>query len=155
MEINSTIKANEKLLNVLITLPKEHRVLIDGDSVQSKLQTVGNEKAALLAAKRQFLPLQRRIEKQKQYSERIFEDIDKRRQARLEIVQKCIETNQASETADENHVQTKQEMAQLLAEQTAENAKSVDQGKPEVQAHKRQWASFQTRMRSLSVSNLS
>ena len=140
---------------ILIPMPEEHRVLISGDSVQAKLQAMDDEKAALLAAKRQFLPLQSRIEKQKQYSERIFKDIEKRWQARLEIVQRWIEANQASETAHENHVQTKQEMAQLLADQTAENAKSVDQGKPEVQAHKRQWASFQTRMRFLNVSNLS
>ena len=58
-----------------------------------------DEKAALLAAKRQFLPLQNRIEKQKRYSERIF--------VRLEIVQKWIEADQALETAHENHVQTK------------------------------------------------
>ena len=49
-------------------------------------------------------------------------------------MQKWIDADQALETAHENHVQTKQEMAQLLAEQTAENAKSVDQEKPGVQA---------------------
>ena len=78
MEIDSKIKANDKLLNVLIPMPEEHRVLIYGDSVQAKLQAMDDEKAALLAAKRQFLSLQSRIEKQKRYSERIFKDIEKR-----------------------------------------------------------------------------
>ena len=68
---------------------------------------MNDDKAALLAAKRQFLPVHSRIEKQKRYSERIFKDIEKRRQVHLEIVQKWIEADHALEMAHENHVQTK------------------------------------------------
>ena len=39
-------------------MPEEHTVLIHGDSFHSKLQTTDDEKAALLAAEKQFLPLE-------------------------------------------------------------------------------------------------
>ena len=42
-----------------------NRSLIYGDSLKAKMQSLDDEKVALLAAKRQFLPLQSRIEKQK------------------------------------------------------------------------------------------
>ena len=64
-EINRKIKANNKLQKILTAMPKEHRELIYGDSFQSKMQSMDDEKAALLAAKRHFLPLQSQIEKQK------------------------------------------------------------------------------------------
>ena len=49
-------------------MPEEHRTLVCGDSFGSKMESLDDEKAALLAAKRQFLPLQSRIDKQKKLS---------------------------------------------------------------------------------------
>ena len=37
-EMNRKIKANDKLRQVLMTMPEEHRVLINRESFQSKLQ---------------------------------------------------------------------------------------------------------------------
>ena len=95
--------------------PEEHRELIYGDSFQSKMQSMDDEKAALLDAKRQFLPLQCRIEKQKMYLERISEDIEKKQQTRLEILQKWITADQELESANSEQVQAKQDMAILVA----------------------------------------
>ena len=68
-EINRKIKANDKLRKMILTnMPEEHRVLIYGDSFDLKLQSLDDGKAALLAAKRQFLHLESRIEKQKESS---------------------------------------------------------------------------------------
>ena len=68
-EINRKFKANDKLRKMILTnMPEEHRVLIYGDSFDLKLQSLDDEKAALLAAKRQFLHLQNRTEKQKELS---------------------------------------------------------------------------------------
>ena len=47
---------------------EEHKTLIHGDSFKSKMESLDDEKAALLAAKRQFPPLQSRIDKQKKLS---------------------------------------------------------------------------------------
>ena len=55
-------KTNDKLRNIITNMPEEHRVLIFGDSFRSKMQSLDDEKAALLTVKRQFLPLQSRIE---------------------------------------------------------------------------------------------
>ena len=57
-EINKKIKANDKLRKILTNMPEKHRALIYGDSFKSKMQPLDNDKAALLAAKRQFLPSQ-------------------------------------------------------------------------------------------------
>ena len=59
-EINRKIKANDKLRKILTNMPEEYRVLIHGDSFKSKMQSLDDEKSVLLAAKRQFLPLQSR-----------------------------------------------------------------------------------------------
>ena len=56
-------------------------MLIYSDSLKSKMQWMDDEKAALLAAKRQFLPLQSRIGKQKNYVERVSKDIEKKQQS--------------------------------------------------------------------------
>ena len=50
--------------------------------------------SSLLPSKRQLLPLQSRIEKQKVYLERLSKDIGKKQQAHLEILQKLIEADQ-------------------------------------------------------------
>ena len=68
-EINKKIKANDKLRNILTNMPEEHRTLIYGDSFKSRMESLDDEKAALLAAKRQFFPLQSRIDKQTIWSE--------------------------------------------------------------------------------------
>ena len=70
-EINRKIKANDKLRKILTNRPEEHRTLMYGDSLKAKMQSLDYEKVSLLAAKRQFLPLQSRIETQKNYLERI------------------------------------------------------------------------------------
>ena len=70
-EINRKIRANDKLRKILTNMPDEHKSLIYGDSLKAKMQSLDDEKVALLAAKRQFPPLQNRIEKQKNYLERI------------------------------------------------------------------------------------
>ena len=87
-EINKKIKANDKLRKILTNTPEEHRTLIYGDSFKSKMQSLDDEKAALLAAKRQFLPLQSRIDKQKNYLERVSREIESKQEKRSEILQK-------------------------------------------------------------------
>ena len=67
-------RRSEQMTNcvkILTNMPDEHKSLIYGDSLKAKMQSWDDEKVALLAAKRQFLPLQSRIEKQKNYLERI------------------------------------------------------------------------------------
>ena len=56
-EINKKIRANDKLRKILTNMPDEHKSLIYGDSLKAKMQSLDDEKVALLAAKRQFLPL--------------------------------------------------------------------------------------------------
>ena len=76
-EIKKKIKANDKL----------RKILISGDSFKSKMESLDDEKAALLAAKRQCQPLQSRIEKQKNFLERVSKDIESKQKERLEILQ--------------------------------------------------------------------
>ena len=49
------------------------------------MRSLDDEKVALMAAKRQCLPLQSRIEKQKNYLERLSREIETKQQHRLEI----------------------------------------------------------------------
>ena len=133
-EINKKIRANDKLRKILTNMPDEHKSLIYGDSLKAKMQSLDDEKVALLAAKRQFLPLQNRIEKQKNYLERISREIETKQQHRLEILQKWIEADQELDAAHAKQVQTKHEMSILVAEQTAENAKAVNQGTSGIQS---------------------
>ena len=121
-EINKKNTANDKLRQILTNKPEEHRALIYGDSFKSKMQSLDDEKAALLAARRQFLTLQSRIEKQKKYLKK----------ERLEILQKWIETDQELEAANAKQIQDKHGMAMLAAEQTAENAKNCQSRKSRV-----------------------
>ena len=86
------------------------------------MQSLDDEKAALLAAKRQFLPFQRRIEKQKNYLERVSKEIDSKQRKRLEILQTWIEVDFGIGAANVKQIQAKHEMAMLVAERTAENA---------------------------------
>ena len=88
-EINRKIKANDKLRKMILTnMPEEHGVLIYGDSFDLKLQSLDDEKAALLAAKRQFLHLQSRIDKkQENCLERVSKEIETKQKKRLEILQ--------------------------------------------------------------------
>ena len=65
-EINRKIRANDKLRKILTNMSDEHKSLIYGDSLKAKMQSLDDEKVAMLAAKRQFLPLQSRIEKPKE-----------------------------------------------------------------------------------------
>ena len=133
-EINKKIRANDKLRKILTNMPDEHKSLIYGDSLKAKMQSLDDEKVALLAAKRQFLPLQSRIEKQKNYLERISREIETKQQHRLEILQKWIEADQELDAAHAKQVQAKHEMSILVAEQTAENAKAVNQGTSGIQS---------------------
>ena len=83
-----------------------------------------------MAAKRQILPLQSRIDKLKNYLERVSKEIESKQKKRLEILQKWIETDQELEAANAEQIQAKLEMALLVAERSAENAKTVNQGNP-------------------------
>ena len=76
--------------------------------------------------------LQSRIEKQKNYLERVSKEIESKQKKRLEILQKWI---QELEAANAKQIKAKHEMAILVAEQTAENAKTVHQGNPGFQNH--------------------
>ena len=78
--------------------------------------------------------LQSRIEKQKNYLERISREIETKQQNRLEILQKWIEADQELDAAHAKQVQAKHEMSILVAEQTAENAKAVNQGTSGIQS---------------------
>ena len=55
-EINKKIRAIDKLCKIFTNMPDEHKSLIYGDSLKAKMQSLYNEKVALLAAKRQFSP---------------------------------------------------------------------------------------------------
>ena len=61
--------------------------------------------------------------------------LNRKQQKRLEILQKWIESDQELEAADSKQTQAKHQMAIRVAEQTAENAKTVNQGLPVVQTH--------------------
>ena len=87
-EIIKKIRANDKLRKMLTNMPWEHRTFIYDDSFKSNMESLDDEKAALLAAKRQFLPLQSRIDKQKNYLERVSKEIESKQQKRLEILHK-------------------------------------------------------------------
>ena len=117
-EINKKIKANDKLRKILTNMPEEHRVLIYGDSFKSKMQSLDDEKAASLAAKRQF-----GSKNKKNYLERVSKEIESTQKKRLEILQTWLEADQDLEAANSKQIQAKHEMAMLVAEQTAENAK--------------------------------
>ena len=133
-EINRKIRANDKLRKIVTNMPDEQKSLIYGDSLKAKMQSLDDEKVALLAAKRQFLPLQSRIEKQKKYLERISREIETNQQHRLENLQKSIEADQELDAAHAKQVHAKHEMSILVAEQTAENAKGVNQGTSGIQS---------------------
>ena len=80
--------AYDKLRKIPTNMPEEHRALIYGDRFKWKMESLDDEKAAMLAAKRQFLQLQSRIEKQKTYLERVSREIESKQKNRLEILQK-------------------------------------------------------------------
>ena len=126
-EINKKIKANDKLRKILTNMPEEHRTLIYGDSFKSKMESLDDEKAALLAAKRQFLPLQSRIDKTNRRT--IWSESRKRsnrnRRSVWKSCKKWIEADEELEAANAKQTQAKHEMALLVAEQTAENAKKL------------------------------
>ena len=88
-----------------------------------------DENAVLLAAKRQFLPLQSRVETPKNYLERFSKEIETKQQKRFEILQTWVEAYQELEAASSQQAQAKHEMAILVAE----NAKAVNEGIPVVQ----------------------
>ena len=153
--INRKIKANDKLRIIQTNMPEEHRVLIYGDRFRSNMQSLDGEKAALLAARRHFLPLQSRVEKQKNCLERVSKEIETGLQKRLEMLQKWTEVDLELEAGNSKQTQARHEMAILVAEQFAENAKAVNQGIPVVQAHTTgstsDEATQQTMMQSMSA----
>ena len=51
-EINKKIKANDKLRNILTNMPEEHRTLIYGDSIKSKMDSLDDEKATLAGSQK-------------------------------------------------------------------------------------------------------
>ena len=129
-EIKKKIKANDKLRKILTNMPEEHRVLIYGNSFKSKMQSLDDEKAASLAAKRQF-----GSKNKKNHLERVSKEIESKQKKRLEILQTWIEADQELDAANSKQIQAEHEMAMLVAEQSAENAKTVNQGNPGFQTH--------------------
>ena len=108
---------NDNLGKNLTNMPEDYR-----------MQSMDEETAAFMTAKRWFLPLQSRIEKQKNYRERVSKDIETKQQKRMEILQTWIESDHELEAANSEQARAKHEMAILVAEQTAESAKAVNQG---------------------------
>ena len=106
-----------------------------GDSFKSKMESLDDEKAALLAAKKQIIPLQSRIDKQKNYLDGVSKEIESKQKKRLEILQQLIEADQELEAANAKQMQAKQEMAMLVFEQSAENATTVNEGNPGFHSH--------------------
>ena len=64
-----------------------------------------------------------------------MKEIESKRKKRLEILQKWTEADQELEAANAKQIQAKHEMAILVAEQTAENAKTANQANPGFQNH--------------------
>ena len=132
-EIKKKIKANDKLRKNFTNMPEEHRTLIYGDSFKSKMESLDDEKAALLAAKRQFLPLQSPIDKQKNYLERVSREIESKQKKRLEILQKWIEADRKQLTLNRRKPNKRWRCWWLNGLQ--KNAKTVNQGNPGFQSH--------------------
>ena len=99
-EIKKNIKANDKLRKILTNMPEEHRVLIYGDSFNSKMQSLDDEKAASLAAKRQF-----GSKNKKNYLERVSKEIESKQKKRLEILQTWIEADHELDAANSKQIQ--------------------------------------------------
>ena len=53
-EINKKIRANDKLRKILTNMPDEHKSLIYGDTLKAKMQSLDDEKVALLAGNSYF-----------------------------------------------------------------------------------------------------
>ena len=79
---------------------REHRVLIYGDSFNSKMQSLDDEKAASLAAKRQF-----GSKNKKNYLERVSKEIESKQKKRLEILQTWIEADHELDAANSKQIQ--------------------------------------------------
>ena len=116
-EINRKIKANDKLQKILTTVPDEHRALLYGDSFQSKMRSLDDEKKALWPRSRKST--WRDSRKTSGSSSRHIE----------KILQKWIEADQELESANAQQIQAKA----LVAEQAAENDKAVNQELPGAQ----------------------
>ena len=124
-EINRTIKAERQTAETSHVYAGRRQCLFAETVLGRKMQSMDDEKAALLAAKRQILPLQCRNEKNRKLNCSESRKVSKRNsQTRLEILQKRIETDQELESANAKQIQAKQEMASLVAEQAAENCQS-------------------------------
>ena len=70
-DINNKIEANEKMRKICLAMLEDHREINNGDSCQTKVQHTENERNALKAARRRYLPMQHRIEKQNGYMDRL------------------------------------------------------------------------------------
>ena len=81
-------------LTKLRFIRRSNKRQIAENSHKSKKQSLDDEKAALLAANRPFLPLQSRIEKQKNCLERVSKEMESKQQNLLEILQTLNETEQ-------------------------------------------------------------
>ena len=129
-EINKKIKADDKLRKILTNMPKEHKTLIYADSFKSKMESLDDETAVLLAAKKgNSHPCKVGSTNRKT----IWSESRKRSNRNkkcLEILKTWIEADLELEAANAKQMQAKQEMALLVAEQSAEHAKTVDQVNP-------------------------
>ena len=107
-ESNKKIRANDKLRKILTNMPR--------NTNPSSTVTVSRQKCNRWMMRGNSY-LQSRIGKQKNYLE-----------------QKWIEADQELDAAHAKQVQAKHEMSILVAEQTAENAKAVNQGTSGIQS---------------------
>ena len=95
-------------------MPEEHRTRIYGDSFKSKMESLDDEKAAFWQPKGNSYPCKVQSERDRIETEEASG-----------IPAKWIEVVKDVEAANAKQIQAKQEMALLVAEQSAENAKTA------------------------------
>ena len=127
-EINWKITGDDKLRKIFVNMPEEHKVLTYGDSFSSNMQSLDVQKT---------IPNQ---SKARLKNRRIVWSESQRRSRRnsrnvWKSFKKSIEADQELEAANSKQTQAKHKMAILVAEQTAENAKTVHPGIPVVRSH--------------------
>ena len=123
----SLILINDKLCKILLATLPDARVLIAGNGVQDKLQPRGERETIFCwAGRRQCLPTQNRTEKQIGYMDRISPSSQRTTLGKTP-------TNKILEATIAKHAHAKQEMGQPAAEQEAESAKVVNQGREDTQ----------------------
>ena len=135
-EINRNIRANDKLRKILTNMPDEHKSLIYGDSLKANMQSLHEEKSCLTGSQKAIPSSCKVGSKNKRITWRESPaEIETKQQHRLEVLQKNgskLTRNWMQHTP--NRSKPRHEMSILVAEQTAENAKAVNQGTSGIQS---------------------